>query len=424
MRERIITESGASALFPNWSQYWNGTWGSEGANAQTSIITNQSNGKMQDVVTEHFKARSAKGEIINSPMNRVLLSYNCNPLVYYAKGYWANPSLWVHVNKPIVYPMVQPTLPDWLQFQEFLDEYASEADIALAKAWDNVDLSEMQALASLGEMPETVAWIGSLYLRMVNLLRTFSKKELKKRAIRNFVRLSGKKKAVKGLDAASNFWLEFRYAVRPLFFEMKQAIDALKALVDAALRHTARGFNLVEDDSSTTETFSSNVGVAVLHRSIRRSDYRSGVLYRIEADVNKLSSVWGLNQGFETFWELTPLSFVFDWFFNIGNVLSSWQITSGLTPLASWTMEHHSFSDTYDYCLNGSQTMFTVCTDLKEISPGSTTVEWSYSRRVPNPMRAVLPSVKVNLDLAKILDLATIGRGLLRGVFPRVAIRS
>lgn len=207
-------------------------------------------------------------------------------------------------------------------------------------------------------------------------------------------------------------------------FEMYQAVAALKALILAARRQTSRGFNKVETSTSSTYTvMEASWRYRVQLQKSRESNYRSGVLYRIEADVNKLTSVWGLNQGFETFWELTPFSFIIDWFFNVGDVISSWQTTSGLTPLASWTMENHIFREKYVVTYDNYQTAFNNLYETSAL-PGEIDVVWTFSRRLPSPPRAVLPSLRIKLDMLKILDLATIGRSLLKGMVPTVAKRS
>lgn len=426
MRERIFIDTGA--IGTEHIYYY------EKADLSVVVLDqtqtwqkNRQYAAMQDVVVPNFKARQAKGEIFVNALNSQAFQSLHQPCFAHSKGYWGYNGYCESVLQ-WMYPSISGEPMTWLQFQEFLDDFQGERDVATTKAWSNVDVSEMQALASLGEMPETLKWIGSLYIRMAHLIRMFSKKQLRRQLVKQLKRLSNKQKLTAATDNVSNFWLEFRYAVRPLVFEMTQAVAALKAALDTAQRFTARGYNLVEEDSKNTVTWdvSPYLSMPVELQYARKSNYRAGVLYRLEAEINKLASVWGLNQGFETFWELTPFSFIIDWFFTIGDVISSWNVTSGILTLGSWITEQHVITKKWLYGASGVNAyhgMFSV-SGWDPIHPGETTVQWVLKRRIPNPDRSILPHCRIRLDAAKLLDLATIGRGLYNGLLTSSAKRS
>ena len=122
----------------------------------------------------------------------------------------------------------------------------------------------------------------------------------------------------------------------------------------------------------------------------------------------------------ESAWELVRWSFIADWFFSIGDVISSWSQSSGLTPLTSWvTLVHDTFiekkctsctiSDRNGYTWGGA--------DYVHLgkSYGSIRRVW----RVPSPSRTIIPRFDLKLNLGKILDLGAIGRGLLHGNVPK-----
>lgn len=380
---------------------------------------------MADIVVPNFKERRARGEIFQNPMYSQQYVRQYQPAVIGGKGLNPFNRMETYTYDWLTTPMGRPSPKSGLELSYFLDQFEDERDLAVNKAWSNVDLSEMQALASLGEMPETIKWVGSLYLRAVNIVRMFRMKDFRKRMLKQFKRKSKKQKLSSSTDFVSDFWLELRYAVRPLMFEMQQAVTALKALISKAVRMTARGFDRVDlkEQSTYTQDLNGLLGT-IESRSIRSSNYRAGVLYKVETDLNGLTALWGLDQPFETIWELTPFSFMIDWFFNVGDVIASWSVSPGISPLSSWITERHTMVEERRLAsIVISSLAPHFCSEYGPdiVQNYEESVLSIYTRRIPNPSRYNLPHCRLKLDTAKIIDLATIGRGLIRGLKPRVA---
>jgi hypothetical protein len=150
------------------------------------------------------------------------------------------------------------------------------------------------------------------------------------------------------LDDLSNAWLEFRYAFRPLFFEMVQAVNAFERETGKALRKTARGY--AEDVSvqhSSGVVALSGWATAEYSRTLSlRKSSRAGVLYTVSSDANNALSVWGLDQPLESLWEIVPFSFIVDWFFNIGDIISSYSVNTALKPQGSWVTNRYELVET------------------------------------------------------------------------------
>jgi hypothetical protein len=371
---------------------------------------------MLDVVTPDWRARIAAGEIINNPMLSVSYVRVAKPVLFsvFLTSVPAPVDFALHTHGYILPASVGAVSLDWDFWNEYvLGAYESERDVALSKAWANVDISAIQALASLGELPETMHWMASLMKRMISIMRAFSQKRLLITA-GNLVR-SGKNV----IDAMSELWLEFRYAVRPLIFDMKQAMEAWNHVLSKSDRFTARGFNRLGPEV-TSSTFDEleiwrNVYAIKSRTQTVSADFRAGVLFTVDADVNELRSVWGLDRPFETIWELIPFSFMIDWFFSVGHVISSWTLNPGLNPLTSFLTETITVEtkDTMSGVYLGQPVYDnSTFTDLSLLSSGSDVTKVITKRRIPSPVRSILPTFQLNLDTAKLIDLASIGRNI------------
>lgn len=412
MRFRDTSDDPWSSTSSHW--WWCEWAGYDPAPNERTHAVRTSTKYMWDIVTPNFHQLIAKGEIINNPMYKYRLVDRGNGSIFYAEGTWDSSYLRVKsrtVEPPIehlvdssFYPSDTMTAIDGVLDS---DDFTAGRELAVSAAWANVDESEIQALASLAEMPETIKWVSSLLYRARKLISTFLSK---KRALRKLL------KGTNPADAFSDFWLEFRYAFRPLVFEMQQAVAALEKAVERELRHTARGFQreTVTDVHESTHDY----WIATQNRrtvSTIDSNYRAGVLYAIKVDIDEINAVWGLDQPIETIWELTPFSFIIDWFFNIGDVISSWSVSSSLEARASWIVEHHRFGiSTSQITLKAENSEAAKNANLTfdVETPGSRVTECHVTRRLPSPERPFTPHLNINLDAGKLLDLATIGRKL------------
>lgn len=386
---------------------------------------------MLDVVTPNYKKLSAEGKIINSPMIDVVRTTQTKPALISSVGYgYPRPAPGVGTctyNDGFILPSNIPDLMTWNDVDSFLDDFEGEDSLAITNAWANVDISEAAALASLGEMPETIKWLNSIFYRAMKVFKLFfSYRKAPLSAIKDTYKVS--KKYLKSNGSANvsrnfaklstDFWLELRYALRPLIYECVQAVNALHTQVKRATRQTARGHDEIKENSSTAteETYLSCARVQTTRIRTRKTSYRAGVLYEIDSDINGILSLWGFDQPFDTIWELTPFSFIIDWFFNVGNTIGSWTTNASLTPLSSWVTQIHTLTE-YASCSTPSAVggFYYIGTISWDSLPGYTKTEMRIKRRLPSPDRAILPTFKLKLDVAKIADLSIISFNLLHG---------
>lgn len=365
---------------------------------------------MLDEVIPNFKRLSAEGQVFSNFMFKQSLTASkvpCNVDYEYIKDSELDPytyraSSTYDPELPVVF--VKEYAWDYeAKIEEFFESFNAERSVAEAQAWANVDVSEALILATLGEMPETIKWFVSLYQRAIELFKKFgAKKKLLKKSNSDYI------------DARLDFWMEFRYAFRPLMYELQQYAEI--DFGEKPPRETARGYHEVEIKVDLTNDldlgsryFVSQEGV-----SMRQSTYRAGVLYCVSAFKNDWITILGFDKPLESLWELTTLSFAIDWFLNVGDVLATHTTSASLTPLCSWCSEKHVYTTDIRF-VNMRRTEYPGWeNNLLSSQDGSLVVHNTLERRVPLASKPILPSPTINLDWAKVVDLSAIARSVYR----------
>lgn len=277
---------------------------------------------------------------------------------------------------------------------------------ALHKAWAGQEMTKTQSLVMLGELSETIASLKELFLS-VKKLCGYSASRLKKL-----------REVAKHVDSSEllNKWMYLRYALRPLVYDIASCIDAINGNVESiGQRFTSRGY--VEEKSTDRDVvlWEQIIGDDTQWANIERIstttvEVRSGVMSLIEA-ISKWNT-WGFDQPLEMIWELTRLSFAFDWFFDIGKTIEAWTPEYGLKYLASWnvvkvtTLQSLKALDCGRSRVLPANCTLVSCHHTMENCMCTELVEYKY--REINPSRSILPRFRVNLDPMKLGDLAII----------------
>lgn len=281
---------------------------------------------------------------------------------------------------------------------------------ALAKAqtdaWDT--------LTFLAELEKTVEGLQSFYGRW---------KEFYERLVRAAERKRRRFKT--SADALSAAWLEARYSFRPLYYDMLSIQEAYNRLARGVDSPLARGWATSDVGSSsvvrslstrsldlckggyTPNAFQDLVSDGGHIGGMYNYSLTRNVVQRATAGVQVNTRAITMADPLVTAWEMLTLSFVFDWFFTIGDAISAFSpYASGSLRYATYT---EIFTDTYRLDFhpvrypagNVENVSFTA-------TPGSVvyTVETVVRR-----LRQVTPTLefRLNLDPAKILDLVALG---------------
>lgn len=451
MRSRVFTDDTTSGSYRDaWLTGQHGEWD------RTEMYTRSINRcEMHDVVTPSFSKVRNQGGIVCSPMYKENLYVNVRPTTLHIKGAYGS-GLKVDRHKAhfelLDTSVARQLFPDHLAIDTLYKQFGAYTDLAVTRAHADVDVSEMQLLASLGELPETLSWLKSLITRLKDVVLAFKRR----REIVNVLRKlsyahaeSGTRTSLKQLerylttlqkrkerrasrpattiiDGAVNAWLEFRYAVRPLIGDIQNALNALNAVI-ASRRCVARGHEYASakredvDHFQMVDSGAPYMGITAKISEEETIRARGGVLYAIEEQVVSLITILGLDQPVESLWELIPFSFIIDWVFSIGDWLQSLFKSSGLDILTSWVsliverVRKVKVTDVW-YSYNAGSDRFWL--NSSEFGSSYMKVQWKW--RYPHPAVPSLPRVDLKLNLAKIIDLGAIGRSLTADMGPEI----
>lgn len=282
-----------------------------------------------DVVTPNFSKLQAEGRVINNPMWVTEVDHQ-----QYSDSGWKFQS---QSGGTMYYGECQR---DWCQValgapsNPGLDQ--SILDYLLAStattAWAGVDVGEFQGLAALGELHSTLNMLGD----PVRSLSTF----LWQRAWANADWKAARGRAAKARALAnllSSLWLQYQYAFRPIIKDIEAILHELQTQTFSP-RRTSRA--KAEQSVSTQSSYVAHTGGGAIdidiHEEVERKySVRSGILYEGSVDPAKQFGFhWTALPS--AAWELTPWSFVADWFINVGDYLQAISPKIGVHVLAGW----------------------------------------------------------------------------------------
>lgn len=173
----------------------------------------------------------------------------------------------------------------------------------------------MDLLTTLAELPETVKMVQDTLRFAGNKLKGFktAEKALKKKLLKEGI----PRNELQGADALAKLWLQYRYGLMPIWYTLQ---DVKKALKDGFSAEFVKESNTKVVESEPHKGFRGDWSLVDSCWMKRRFD---------PTDKSaQFRRVFGVNP-FTTAWELTTLSFVVDWFINVGDTISA------LTPIPS-----------------------------------------------------------------------------------------
>lgn len=359
---------------------------------------------MDDVVVKNYKARSAAGEVIVNPL-RVLVTTITPP----SPCHFSRSLVYNELVKGVLcrkgdvwngdYPMTSSQLGSFLDptmYPEIASTTLTLKDQSVAKAHANASQAEISALMLAGEGRETVKSIASILMRAFKILLAIKRLD---------VGYLGKQLSP---DEIADRYMEARYALRPMMYDVEGILKAWQTTVpNLTRRSTSRGFTAREwtfkqtVDSHDTSFMCKFSIEKELHCS---AAVRSGVLS--DVDVSHLT-IWGVDTVFETALELIPFSFIANWFFNIADTLASWTPKAGVRKLASWATVT-TVAVSVNKLVNVSNTWPIALVEDEITWGGSKSISVLEKTRHVDPRRSHFPSFDLNIDTLKLIDLTKI----------------
>ncbi|UUW20980.1 MAG: maturation protein [Sanya duin-like virus 1] len=214
--------------------------------------------------------------------------------------------------------------------------------------------STYDVLSELAEAKETLSFLQGLVGQAANAIFdvavTDSATFKKARGLNAKQMLRSSDRAVRSLGSR---WMAFRYAIMPIVYSIKDVNDLLKGKDSVYKRDSSSDIIFTEVDASAYP-IPTNVRDGYVVGSIE-TKIKSG--FKVGYDRGSLQRLFSQTtfNPFLTAWELIPLSFVIDWFINVGDAIiaatrydSSSQSLGWTAVKETMTVEHWFVDTTRD----------------------------------------------------------------------------
>nr|UJQ85927.1 MAG: hypothetical protein 1 [Leviviridae sp.] len=390
-----------------------------------TYVTSEESERMQDTVTPEFAKRSKAGEVIISPLDHSkteatifstpgtgdTLQLVEDPII----DTWDSTSVYGYGARVTFTLKSNSSMPcgvspdEYTRITGLADQLAVSdlGDLAMHRAFSNRNETDMDLAVTLAEMPQTVGYIRSRVKeaeRLFLYLRSGRYRKLAPKAVKRakaYKRKYGHSMPKSKLLA--EIWLEMRYAIRPLVYDITSAMKYLENQHTAKhTRHTARGFEEADDTSDVSYSWNED-GVAYSFSGVAsiRKEWRAGILSDVVFGQHNMRNL-GLHKIGTMVWELIPWSFVLSWFISVDRLLAELDPDVHLTPLGSWLTTRTE------------KTVYgVVVATLPDGSEKTLPFDWSQTQtdRVPNYESSYI-TTRLNLDVWKLTDLAALARAL------------
>lgn len=341
---------------------------------------------MNDVVTKNFKSRVANGDIINNPMNKTVTRIYCT-IPNYRRDYSSGQ-----------YDIGQwPALNYYAPFLESTENFETQREIAVTKAFSKVDSSIASLPTTLGELRETKEMLlkALVSLRNIHKLLKYYRDKLR-------YALDHKDRSSFIASEVLNSWMQVRFGWLPFASDIKSLQTAMTALHKYEDRQTFRAGETITVQDADIYPVSLHSGSEQF--DVKRTLYRvtnisAGVL--CSQRYGGVPDTYGLTKIPSVIWELTRLSWAIDYFFNVGEVIASFTPDSLWSPLTSWVTQRDRIT-----CENNI-TNVTIGPPLfigGYINNGRIICSKEIVQRIPNPGRSGI-NFRPRINWARYIDL-------------------
>lgn len=215
-------------------------------------------------------------------------------------------------------------------------EASSCNNVAIQKLLDSIKGQKVNVAQVYAERKMTADLIGSSAVRIANSFMQLRKGDIKEafRALKSTVSRDKAKKfnseyaQRRGGNAIASAWLEGVYGWTPLLQDIIGSAEWLASKQVEEIRVTAKAHKKLLHDTTSVRS-------GLIGKQISQSTYVYDISYGVwfKSSGAALASVIesGILNPATIAWELTPWSFVVDWFIPIGNYINTLDATIGLT---------------------------------------------------------------------------------------------
>lgn len=317
---------------------------------------------MVDVVTERFHTLSAQGEIVNNSLQHSKEEFvpqsktvhitcereiNDAWLGFFTVEYSGDIWRLLHLKYGSVLTMqADPPKPSLAQ------ETAAQ-EWSVVKAHASLGQGDFDVPHQLGEFAETLRALTRLYqvFRTIRGKPSRGVRKLTMRELRDDFGISPARLILGQVGSAGKFlgntYLAYKFGVKPAVQQYEGLKDLLNSDFDVPPRLTARGYARTPTVSSSSQyevlrgvhpywaTADCPLQLHVKCTTHAHTEFRSGILYSMDRAYALLHKL-GIDNLPEAAWELTPFTFMTDWFHDVGSIIRAFTPEIGVETLTDW----------------------------------------------------------------------------------------
>lgn len=405
MRKRESWVTGAVEPFTVTTWHGPSAGGTPGYSTKSTIVSAESilsqYKQIDDVVTPYFAQRVKRGELIMNPM-AIQRATRGACIISFKAGPWPT---WYNGGYELYEGDISSyfsTIPSLTVIHD--DDHNRRGEVALIKAYAKMNDSVLMGGELAATLNQTIGMLRRPFHGAIDLCAKMHKYRAKRLG----------KTARSATKATADAWLEYRYGWKPLIGDTQSIIDASHKLVAQVgkRRLTARASEEIKFELS--DPFEMPIYPPLKAVGVRTArgheQAHAGVIYEAkpQTKVQQLTAMLGLRPQDvpATLWELTPWSFVVDWFVNVGPWLRAVTPNPEVTVLGNWvtyvSRRTMTYSGMLTYTWNGTFTY-----PMPGMSNGYDFVE----RKVNQPLTTTPVLIKKPLSILHMAD----AMGLLLG---------
>lgn len=204
------------------------------------------------------------------------------------------------------------------------------------------------------------------------------------------------------MDELTSFWLEYRYGWRILFYEYNSIVETINAIADKKIRRSYVARHNASSERKVTQN-GQQCSYTVTQTDDLEARYTAvgGFDFRGPVQIDPITTAW----------ELLPLSFVIDMFWNVGDVLAVWSPTSRVEEEACCRSTRMTTVSSVEFTLKPDLTtdqeiVWNGIFSDPEMGPEIAFRE-EYIRTKDTPSLSIAPDI--NLSALRALDLGSLG---------------
>jgi len=284
-------------------------------------------------------------------------------------------------------------------------------DVAIIKAYGKVNASDVLIGETAVEFAKTVSMFRHPFKRAQEIMD-------KTERIRRFRR---RRLAESFSTASANAWLETRYGWKPVISDclnFAKGAEKIVGLLGHRKRRVARSSVSLYRQRDGTHSFGGSLAPAATsgwcnYSATKKVEVSAGVIYEVkpQTTIEQVKSCLGLRQRDMNLiaWEALTLSFVLDWFIQVGDWLQAIYPVPEVDYLGNWVttvketfVNYEGFIDRY-VPQAPSTTYTSGCGSSQN---DATTIIRQVNRPIPS-----LPVASLNMSLPNYLDAMSLANG-------------